>query len=441
MIDEVDVYCAKLATSQPIYAVVMYGVWRGAAFMYSLSRSYFGHAIGTVTALGITYRYFFGSGPIEDVRFSTQSLSVITRRAPVDTGTSKQPAHAIAKMQTNEFIAWLKQLECTEAAIDVAEQASLSGADILECFEADGHAFTALEKLTWLGLAGPDAQKLHNAVQANAAESTGAALVEDADADDVAQAIATVAKHVSTEYKKTSSGYGLMLGAPSYLMRSWLAMLAQSLEETETKPLPGLEIGAAYGVATLPALQLGHDIVANDRDQSQLSHHWKGFGPEGSKRLTLLHGVVPAATMALADQSISHVLASNVMHFLTPAELRACLQDLHRIMQPGACLFIEADSPYIAGLGPLATVYGWRRWLGDSFPGSFHFNAVLRWLAPDYFAGVTHYHLLDTNVLLRELKAAGYQPETLDYWSVAQDQDVGNTYHDGREILVAIARA
>eukprot|EP00730_Choanoeca_flexa_P008768 TRINITY_DN12534_c2_g10_i1.p1 TRINITY_DN12534_c2_g10~~TRINITY_DN12534_c2_g10_i1.p1 ORF type:complete len:419 (+),score=71.69 TRINITY_DN12534_c2_g10_i1:55-1311(+) len=396
---------------------------------------------GGVAGVAVLYLINRQTDGFEDVRFSTaKAPSSITQPDRLSREDSRNQLGHLAQLTHGALVLWLQQLQVTDKSISAARFNVLMGRDIAECFEDDGHSFSSLDKLTWLGLDVNDVKLIVAAIggvvddgaDAHGSDSPVAALT-------VQQAINKVAKHVGTSHLKTESGYGLMLGQPSRLMRAWLEAVS-----TDNSPLPTLELGAAYGVATLPALLLQKHVIANDRDAKQLQQlrsHWHALEFDAADRLTTLHGAVPSSLMALKAHSVSHVLASNIIHFLTPDELTTCFRELHRIMRPGAKLFLEADSPYIAGLGPLYTAYKWRRWLKLSYPGSFRFGWLLRFLAPDYFSGVRHYHLLDTGVLLNVLLDAGFHVETADYWPVEQGQDVGSTVNDGREIVVVIAQA
>eukprot|EP00045_Choanoeca_perplexa_P006682 m.57571 g.57571 ORF g.57571 m.57571 type:complete len:412 (-) comp13734_c0_seq1:48-1283(-) len=392
------------------------------------------YACGAAIVTVFGYR-FAKQSKFEDIRFNKHVLPV---KDITPARNSQLLTSELATMNHSALIVWLKSLDCNATSLSEAVTRELTGQDVVDCLADDGHAFSALDKLTWLGLAPEDGRQVIQAVSQRPASSTVPS--GDDGAISVAQAVAKVTSKFGRTHKKTNSGYGLMLGTPSRLMHAWLDACASQSDGSK----PCLELGAAYGVATLPALTLGTAVIANDRDQTQLdtlASHWQQLQPAKEAQLTLLQGIVPDALVALPDQSVSHVLAANILHFLPPTELERCLRELKRVMVPGSLLFVEADSPYIAGLGPLYVLYTWRRWLGSKYPGSFVFGSLLRALAPDYFNQVDHYHLLDTNVLKSVLQGAAFRPEVLDYWSVEDGQDVGTTHSDGREIMVAMARA
>jgi SAM-dependent methyltransferase len=99
--------------------------------------------------------------------------------------------------------------------------------------------------------------------------------------------------------------------------------------------LPVLDIGAAYGVATLPALAAGATVYANDLDPEHFRAISDATPPEHAHRLRLVPGRFPD-DLSFAADSLGAVHASNVLHFLPGEDLRHGLTFLYRWLVPAA---------------------------------------------------------------------------------------------------------
>lgn len=83
---------------------------------------------------------------------------------------------------------------------------------------------------------------------------------------------------------------------------------------------PVLDIGAGFGAATLAALKSGATVVAIDLDFSHLQSLAASVASQVRNRLELLPGRFPG-DLTFADQYFGAIHTSNVLHFLTLAEL------------------------------------------------------------------------------------------------------------------------
>jgi SAM-dependent methyltransferase len=259
-------------------------------------------------------------------------------------------------------------------------------------------------------------------------------------------------------FRVVSNGYGVALRQPSRQMQRWIELASPK------NTLPMLEIGAADGVATLAALRRGAAIIANDLNVEFLNE-LKGAAaaatPEAASErqagrpgwgtladgLTLLPGSFQASLTQLPRGSVGHVLSANVFHFLSPDMMREGLRELHRVMQPGAKLLLEADSPLART--PLRHIYHLRRWLGATHPGLFLFGArqdagdtealpLPRRFLPERLSAVRHYHMLDPDILGRYLEDAGFRIERCEL-TPTMPGDMLNLTLDGREVAEAVA--
>src|SRR5690348_11236078 len=77
---------------------------------------------------------------------------------------------------------------------------------------------------------------------------------------------------------------------------------------------PLLEVGAAYGNATLPALRAGATVIANDLSASQLQVLASAAADADRKRLVLLPARFPD-DVRLGEGGLAAILAAQVLHF------------------------------------------------------------------------------------------------------------------------------
>jgi hypothetical protein len=105
-------------------------------------------------------------------------------------------------------------------------------------------------------------------------------------------------------------------------------------EFAATARLPVLDIGAAFGVSTLPALAAGAHVVANDLEPRHLEVLLERTPTDDRARLTLLRGCFPH-DLEFEDGSLSAVHASNLLNYLTGSEIERGARLMHRWLVPG----------------------------------------------------------------------------------------------------------
>jgi SAM-dependent methyltransferase len=192
---------------------------------------------------------------------------------------------------------------------------------------------------------------------------------------------------------------------------------------------PVLDIGAAFGVASLPALAAGAEVIANDSDGAHLAALEAATPAELRNRLTLLPGRFPAE-LALPSGALDAIHASNVFHFLTGEELERGAALCKRWLAPGGRLFVQAGTPYQGPFAAFVPIYEervraqaqWPGWIEDTRAISQHrkLDQIPRSL-----------HLLDAAVLKRVFVGAGFT--VAKSWTYRR-RDLPRSMHlDGRE--------
>jgi len=200
--------------------------------------------------------------------------------------------------------------------------------------------------------------------------------------------------------------------------------------------LPVLDIGAATGVATLPALGAGATVIANDLDPAHLAEIGQAVPAEHSARLVLVPGRFPRYLRFAAD-SLGAVHASNVLHFLTGPQLTQGLLSIAHWLAPGGKLFIQASTPWQEPWQEFIPVFEARRKAGAEWPGwmedtrAYSTHRKLSQIPPSL-------HLLDDDTLRRACETAALQVE--DAWLYRRRDLPASLFLDGRECAGLIAR-
>ena len=193
-----------------------------------------------------------------------------------------------------------------------------------------------------------------------------------------------------------------------------------------------LDIGAAMGVASLPALAAGAIVHANDASAEHLKQ-LATLVPEESKQRLILHPGRFPKDLKLPPDSIDAIHASNVFHFLTGRQLELGALLLHRILRPQGRLFVIAATPYMAPFSSFIPEFEssqsqWPGWIENTRRVSQH--RLLDQLPKSIL-------LLDDRVLRRVFADTGFIVEKC--WMFRR-RDLPQSIHwDGRENVALIA--
>ena len=190
-----------------------------------------------------------------------------------------------------------------------------------------------------------------------------------------------------------------------------------------------LEIGCAYGVAAIAALEAGAKITACDMDERHLEVLQSRVSDELKKHLTLHTGMLP--DIDLPENHFGTLLCSRVLHFLTGDEIDQSLRNMYRWLKPGGKLFLVADTPF--GI--------WRNFIptweknqaaGERWPG--HMEKPVNYLPYKPSSddiGPPLMNLLDPNLLSRSCIEAGFQVSKASFIDRKDFGEKGRM--DGRE--------
>src|SRR5262245_11114119 len=174
---------------------------------------------------------------------------------------------------------------------------------------------------------------------------------------------------------------------------------------------PLLEIGAAYGNATLPALRAGATVIANDLSATELGVLASAAPIEDRKRLVLMPGRFPEE-IRLGDGSVSGVLAAQVLHFFDGPTVELAFRSVFRWLAPGGAFYVLVMTPSLSFYRTLRPEYEKRARSGERWPGIFDPRTVA---PPDWKERLPPMvHLFEKDVLRRCAEEAGFTVDTLE---------------------------
>ncbi len=197
---------------------------------------------------------------------------------------------------------------------------------------------------------------------------------------------------------------------------------------------PVLEIGAAYGVATLAALAKGARIICNDLSAEHLLCVQKAalFQQLDISKLYLMPGDI-RSNITLPSDFLSAILICRVLHFFSGPQIESFLAKAYQWLKPGSKIFIIAETPYLGFLSSFISNYEKNVKLGLKWPG------YIRNLK-DYIADL---HLpkminsMDVFILKRVLLEQGFVIEKINFIDRSDFPEARRL--DGRESVGVIA--
>jgi len=233
---------------------------------------------------------------------------------------------------------------------------------------------------------------------------------------------------IETGLIPTDNAMGVMTRELSPAARAFVELAAAA-----RRPL--LEIGAAYGNATLPALAAGATVIANDLSASELNVLASVTPEEHLRRLILAPARFPDE-LHFADRSLSGVLASQVIHFLDGPAVERAFHNVQRWLEHGGAFFILVMSPSLSYYSKLRPDFEDRARLGERWPGIFNPRHVATPEWKDRLPEMVH--LFEKDILRRCAEEAHLVVEHLEYFCFENFPDQHRT--DGREYISLVAR-
>jgi SAM-dependent methyltransferase len=168
-----------------------------------------------------------------------------------------------------------------------------------------------------------------------------------------------------------------------------------------------LDLGCAYGVATLPALAAGARVLACDMEPRHLEILAQRVPAADRARLRCQPGTMPE--VSFPPGSFAAVLCARALHFLRGEGIEATVRGMHDWLKPGGRVFLVADSPYTGPWYTRAPQYEARKAAGDPWPGLVEDYRSLLPATSNPAGHPTFINPLDPDVLARVARAAGFE--------------------------------
>jgi SAM-dependent methyltransferase len=227
------------------------------------------------------------------------------------------------------------------------------------------------------------------------------------------------------------------LNSTGFMFRNRDAYAEEFIQMAGSIPDPVLDLGCAYGVATIPALEAGATVVAADMEQQHLDILQEKV-PEALRRnLTCKTGKLPE--IDFEPEQFGAILCSRVIHFLTGEDVDASIAKIYRWLKPGGKFFLVADTPYGIWRGAVPKFEEGKR-NGERWPGyivGLHNYIASPVGAQKPIEKPPFMNLLDVDLLKRILAEAGFRIERATFIDRSDFRGLGRM--DGRENVGALA--
>lgn len=191
-----------------------------------------------------------------------------------------------------------------------------------------------------------------------------------------------------------------------------------------------LDIGAAYGATTIPALENGADVIACDLSKEHLSILNKSVKKQYRPHLKTIIGSFPE-NLKFDHASLSGILISNVLHFMSGESIERGLRDCWEWLETGGRLFITVMTPHLSFYHQLIPEYEAKVVNGDKWPGIFNPKLVAteKWKdnVPDFV------HLFEIDTIKKVVENAGFHIDHIGYFCYNNYPDEHRT--DGKEFI------
>ena len=199
---------------------------------------------------------------------------------------------------------------------------------------------------------------------------------------------------------------------------------------------PTLDIGCAYGVATIAALAEGATVTACDMEERHLEILASRVPEEARGRLTTAVGVLPYKDFP--EASFGAVLAARVLHFLTGPAIEESVSKMAVWLAPEGRLFLITDTAYAGLWRAYAPEYERLKAEGHPWPGEIHDAQRFLPEPARQRSRVRYMNFLDPGILRRVCEGAGLVVEKCG-WIGPGAHERGKAYGD-KERAGVVAR-
>ena len=230
---------------------------------------------------------------------------------------------------------------------------------------------------------------------------------------------------------RTHNGFGWTSNVPNQITCALLADLNGSVDRSVTV----LDIGAGLGVATLPLLETGATVLANDLEVSHLDVIRAEAEKRGcTDRLICKVGRFPTE---LQFEELDTIHCSNVLHFLSGEEIEVGAQLMRKWLKEDGRVYIQVGTIYAGHITRLLPIFEERRKQGVRWAGETEHARDL--VHPEFADVVPQFmNYLDAEPVIQAFEDAGFKTEKAWYYTRNALPEVFRS--DGREHFGYIGR-
>ncbi len=200
---------------------------------------------------------------------------------------------------------------------------------------------------------------------------------------------------------------------------------------------PVMDIGAAYGVATLPALLTGAKVIAVDIEEKHLLSIANAVNTPLRNQLITLRERFPH--FDLLPDSLSAVYMSQVLPFLSGNEIEEGIRKIYDWLVPGGEAFVVSFTPYIDHVRSFIPTYEEQKKKGIRWAGSI--DDLSRYSSnPAIYKNLPNQiHHIDLDDLIWVFEKTGFVVKEARYFGEEEGPLPEGIRMDGRERVGLIA--
>ncbi|MFO2563996.1 class I SAM-dependent methyltransferase [Legionella pneumophila serogroup 1] len=185
-----------------------------------------------------------------------------------------------------------------------------------------------------------------------------------------------------------------------------------------------LEIGAAFGAATLEAIAKGATVFCNDIDPENLAVVRQRFletteeSSESltgdSRRLILVPGELPNELIGLPEKHFDAILICRVLHFFSGSKIEESLALLAKLLAPKGKIYIVCETPFLRNWQRFIPEFNRRVEDNEEWPGEI--TEPAKYESSGRASSLPKFvHWITKEVLDRSLVKAGFSVEHSEY--------------------------
>ncbi|NNM58634.1 MAG: class I SAM-dependent methyltransferase [Legionellales bacterium] len=237
-------------------------------------------------------------------------------------------------------------------------------------------------------------------------------------------------------FVKTFNSQGYMTTRLDTFSKKFIAFCQK--QSLTNKEFSVLEIGAAFGIATLAALEAAPNatVYCNDLDPHQLQVvQYTAIEKQIDANLILLPGRFPNE-LSFESGKFQAILICRVLHFSRGNDIIVALKEIKKWLAPDGKLFVIVETPFIKAWISFLPEFIERKAKDVPFPGEI--DTPMKY-AKDRAPFLPPFiHFMDIDGLSYTLAQAGFEIEQIAYID-RKNQFPSDILLDGRESVGAVA--